>query len=151
MFEPAEGVVPPERDDASDSVISEQGGQQKEETQPSPELDKALSVKEIRAETSESDSFGELPKAGNTVEVESPPIEQTSGEIRETETAQELSQEQAKPPEQKDAVVLTPEHIETPKGPSALTSTAVEAMSKREAARLSLAKRSNLGLEKEAA
>ena len=151
MFESAEGVVPPERDDASDSVTSEQGGQQKEETQPSPELDKALSVKEIRAETSEPDSFGELPKAGNTVEVESPPIEQTSEEIRKIERAQESPQEPIKVAEEETSVGLTPEHIETPKGPSALTSTAVEAMSKREAARLSLAKRSNLGLEKEAA
>ena len=63
MFEPAEGAVPPERDEASDSVISEQEELQKEETQPSPEVYKALTVKEIRAETSQSDSVGELPKA----------------------------------------------------------------------------------------
>ena len=151
MFEPAEGVVPPERDDASDSVTSEQGGQQKEETQPSPELDKALSVKEIRAETSEPDHPGESPKAGNTIEVESTLVEQTSEEIRETETAQESIQARDKLSEGETSVVLTPKHIETPKGPSSLTSTAVEATIERQEARLKLAKRSNTGLEREAA
>lgn len=151
MFEPAEWVVPPEGSVSPDSDILEQEAQQKEETQPSPESDRALPTEAIKPETSEPDSFGELPRAEEPVEVESTRIDQNPEEVREIKTAQESAPAQDNSSEEAASVVLTPEHIETPRGSSPLTDTGVKAMGKRQEARQRLARRPSMGVEGEAA